>query len=147
MSAESPVLLLADDSQDDCKMLQMALKKLSSDCVLKTVKDGEELMEYLRAQGRHVGARRPSLVFVDLNLPLKTGLEALEEIKATPLLRAIPVIIWTTSQNPSDILQSYRLGASTYFSKPDSFEDLTAMVGVILDYWFKTATLPPDHLG
>jgi CheY-like chemotaxis protein len=136
MAPELPWILLADDSANDCKIIQMALKRLENPCGLKTVADGEALLQALR------DGDRPSFILLDLNLPLKSGFEALQEIKADPQLRAIPVIVWSTSENPADILRSYELGATSFLTKLDSFEGIMEAMHALTLYWLRTAKLP-----
>lgn len=139
-----PLILLADDSSDDCKIVQMALKRLNINCQLKTVPDGEALLQTLKGVGKPLEiGERPTLILLDLNLPIKSGLEALQEIKADPLLSSIPVIIWSTSENPGDIQKSYQLGSNTFFSKPDSFDQVVESLRELTHYWLSTAKLPP----
>jgi CheY-like chemotaxis protein len=143
MSIECPLILLADDSSDDCKLVQMALKRLGVACVLRTVPDGEALLQALKGRGKPLeDGERPTLILLDLNLPIKSGLEALQEIKADPHLSAIPVIIWSTSENPADILQSYQLGSNTFFTKPDSFDKVVEILREVTHYWLQAAKLP-----
>lgn len=138
-----PLILLADDSSDDCKIVQMALKRLEIPCELKTVPDGEALLQTLKGLAEPLtGGEMPSFILLDLNLPVKNGLEALQEIKADPALSSIPVIVWSTSENPSDIQKSYRLGSNTFFSKPDSFDKVVESLRELTHYWLRTAKLP-----
>jgi two-component system response regulator len=138
-----PLILLADDSSDDCKIVQMALKRLDIPCVLKTVPDGEALLQTLKGLGEPLqDGELPTLILLDLNLPIKNGLEALQEIKEDPRLNSIPVIIWSTSENPSDISQSYKLGSNTFFTKPDSFDQVVETLRELTHYWLTTAKLP-----
>jgi CheY-like chemotaxis protein len=136
MGLELPWILLADDSVNDCKIIQMAMNRLDHPCGLKTVPDGEALMHALRS------GDRPSFILLDLNLPLKSGFEALQEIKADPLLRAIPVVIWSTSENPADILRCYHWGASSFLTKLDSFEGIMQAMQALTLYWLRTTKLP-----
>ena len=143
MPFDVPLILLADDSSDDCKIVQMALARLEIPCRLKTVPDGDALLQTLKGLGKPLEAgERPTLILLDLNLPVKSGLEALQEIKSDPQLSSIPVIIWSTSENPLDISQSYKLGSNTFFSKPDSFDKVVESLRELTHYWLNTAKLP-----
>ena len=136
VAPELPWILLADDSANDCKVIQMALKRLEIPCGLKTVGDGEALLSALK------GGDRPSFILLDLNLPLKNGFEVLHELKSDPQLKAIPVIVWSTSENPADILMSYQCGASSFLTKLDSFERIMEAMHALTLYWLRTAKLP-----
>jgi CheY-like chemotaxis protein len=114
--------------------------------VLHCVEDGEELMEYLRRQGRYVDqkdAPLPGLILLDLNMPRKDGREALKEIKADPELRRIPIVVLTTSKAEEDILRTYDLGVNSYVTKPVTFKSLVELVKVLGRYWFEVVELPP----
>ncbi|MBA3860154.1 MAG: hypothetical protein C0507_24875, partial [Cyanobacteria bacterium PR.3.49] len=112
-------ILLIDDNDDDVALTREALSQskihMSS---LNVVSDGEEGMLYLRKQGKYKDAVRPSVIFLDLNMPKKDGREVLEELKADAELRTIPVVILTTSDDEQDILLSYNLYANCYVRKP-----------------------------
>ena len=109
------------------------------------VGDGEELMEYLQHQGKYsdpADSPSPGLILLDLNMPKKDGREALREIKASSDLRRIPVVVLTTSKAEEDILRSYDLGASSYITKPVTFERLVETVKQLERYWFALVELP-----
>jgi CheY-like chemotaxis protein len=139
-------ILLADDDPDDRKLTQDAFVENRLVNVLHCVEDGEELMEYLRRQGRYVAqkdAPLPGLILLDLNMPRKDGREALKEIKADPELRRIPIVVLTTSKAEEDILRTYDLGVNSYVTKPVTFKSLVELVKVLGRYWFEVVELPP----
>ena len=141
-------ILLADDDPDDRKLTQDAFTENRLVNVLHCVEDGEELMEYLRRQGRYADqkdAPLPGLILLDLNMPRKDGREALKEIKADPALRRIPVVVLTTSKAEEDILRTYDLGVNSYVTKPVTFKSLVELVKVLGRYWFEVVELPPDE--
>ena len=121
---KSIVILLADDSKDDRMMTREVLEENFVIKELREVEDGEELMDYLQRRGSYSHAQsspRPGLILPDLDMPRKSGMEALAEIKADPFLRRIPVVVLTTSQHEVDILRSYDLGVSSFISKLVTF--------------------------
>jgi len=139
-------ILLADDDPDDRKLTQDAFVENRLVNVLHCVEDGEELMEYLRRQGRYVDqkdAPLPGLILLDLNMPRKDGREALKEIKADPELRRIPIVVLTTSKAEEDILRTYDLGVNSYVTKPVTFKSLVELIKVLGRYWFEVVELPP----
>lgn len=141
-------ILLADDDPDDRKLTQDAFVENRLVNVLNCVEDGEELMEYLRRQGRYVDqkdAPLPGLILLDLNMPRKDGREALKEIKADPELRRIPIVVLTTSKAEEDILRTYDLGVNSYVTKPVTFKSLVELVKVLGRYWFEVVELPPSE--
>jgi CheY-like chemotaxis protein len=138
-------VLCAEDDQDDRTLVRDALKASGLGHELRFVKDGEELMDYLRIRGGHgdpVLAPRPDIIFLDLWMPKKDGREALREIKAHPALRPIPVIVLTTSKAEEDIFRSYELGASSFVRKSATFDALVEVMTTLGKYWFQVVDLP-----
>jgi CheY-like chemotaxis protein len=142
------VILLADDDEED-RMLAcdaLAESRLSND--ITCVTDGEDLMDYLHRHGKYappVEAPRPGLILLDLNMPKKDGREALREIKSDPELRQISVVVLTTSKAEEDIYSSYDSGASSFISKPVTFEGLVEVMKGLGRYWFEIVDLPRQH--
>lgn len=138
-------ILMADDDEDDRDFTRSAMQesRLAND--LRTVEDGEELLDYLHRRGRYADPKdspRPGLILLDLNMPRLDGREALREIKADPKLRHIPVVVLTTSKTEEDILRSYNLGANCFITKPVTFEGLVEVVRVLDKHWFQLVELP-----
>jgi len=145
-STKIPVVLLADDDSDDQLLAQDALAEAGYTVDLRFVKDGVELMDYLYCREKFfspASAPRPSLILLDLNMPRKDGREALQEIKADPNFRRIPVVILTTSNSHIDIYRAYQLGANSFITKPVAFNLLVQVMKTLGDYWFRVAALPP----
>jgi two-component system, response regulator len=138
-------LLMADDDEEDRLMARDALTESRVANDLRFVEDGEELLDYLRRRGKYAEpahAPRPGLILLDLNMPRKDGREALREIKADPELRAIPVIVLTTSKAEEDIVRSYDFGASSFIAKPVTFDGLVEVMKTLGRYWFQIVDLP-----
>ncbi|MEO7714625.1 MAG: response regulator [Capsulimonas sp.] len=136
---------MADDSEDDRFLAREALRESRVLNDLHEVEDGEALMNYLKGHGEYsdpASAPRPGFILLDLNMPRKTGREALEEIKADSSLRRIPVVILTTSEDEIDVIQSYDLGVSSFITKPVSFEALVEVMKTIGRYWIEIVSLP-----
>jgi CheY-like chemotaxis protein len=141
----SVVILMADDDPDDRELTREALAESHLANELRFVRDGVELMDYLLHRGAYrdgASAPRPGVILLDLNMPRKDGREALREIKADPELRAIPVVVLTTSRAEEDIARSYELGANSFISKPVTFEGLVSVVRGLGQYWFDIVELP-----
>jgi len=149
--AKPITILIADDDDDDRILARDALaeSRLAND--LRFVCDGEELIEYLRREGKYSDPKlspRPGLILLDLNMPRKDGREALREIKVDPDLRSIPVIVLTTSKAEEDIYKTYDLGVNSFISKPVTFEGLVTIMHGLRRYWFEIVELPPqDNRG
>jgi CheY-like chemotaxis protein len=140
------VILMAEDDPDDRLLSQEALNEAHLANELRFVRDGEELLDYLNQRGPYAqpgAAPRPGLILLDLNMPRKDGREALEEIKANPELRRIPIVVLTTSQAEEDILRTYDLGVSGYVTKPVRLEQLIRVMKTLGSYWFEIVELPP----
>lgn len=147
-------ILMADDDEDDRLLAREALRESRLANQLFFVEDGEELMNYLHHRGQYTplnnsseAVPRPGLILLDLNMPRKDGREALEEIKADPQLRQIPVVILTTSQAEEDIYHSYDLGANSFITKPVTFSALAEVMKTLSEYWFEIVELPPEESG
>jgi CheY-like chemotaxis protein len=139
------VVLLADDDSDDRLLVKDAIAESGWDADIRCVENGEELLDYLHCRGRFQNpesAPRPGMILMDLNMPRKDGRESLREIRATPELRRIPVVVFTTSKADTDINRLYDLGANSFISKPVQFDALVQVVRRLADYWFKTVALP-----
>ena len=146
---EGLTILMADDDPDDRLLARRALEKNGLAGALRTVGDGEELMDYLHRRGAYADpalSPRPSLILLDLNMPRKDGREALAEMKGDPALRQIPVVVLTTSRSDEEIFRSYDLGANSFVSKPVTFDGLVAVMQSLGLYWLRTVSLPSDRL-
>ncbi|MBU2869630.1 response regulator [Colwellia sp. E2M01] len=140
-------ILMADDDEDDRVLTQDALDESRVRNTLFCVKDGVELLEYLRREGQFSDKEkspRPGLILLDLNMPRKDGREALKEIKADPELKNIPVVILTTSGQEEDKIKGYNLGAASFITKPVDFEGLVELMKVLGKYWIEFVELPNE---
>jgi CheY-like chemotaxis protein len=148
-SHEAITILLADDDEEDRLMTREALQESRLGNDLRTVVDGQDLMDYLHRTGRYVDtdAPHPGLILLDLNMPRKDGREALREIKDDPHLRKIPVVVLTTSGAEEDILRTYELGVSSFIRKPVTFEGLLDAMRVLTTYWLEIVELPSTENG
>ena len=139
------VILMADDDADDRMLTRDALEESRVLNELRFVEDGEELMDYLHRKGKYADAEsspKPGLILLDLNMPKKDGREALKEIKSDPNLRRIPVVIMTTSKAEEDIYRSYDFGASSFITKPVTFDRLVDLMRALGEYWVEFVELP-----
>jgi len=137
--------LMADDDEDDRLMAKEALEEVRLANTISFVNDGVELIQYLKNEGPYEDVQanpRPDLILLDLNMPRKSGREALEEIKADPELKRIPVVVLTTSEAETDVIRSYDLGASSFIVKPVSFDGLVKTMEGLSQYWTQIVRLP-----
>jgi two-component system response regulator len=137
MSIAAPIdILLVEDNPADVRLTREALKEAR--VRLQVARDGVEALEMLRSVA---APHRPDLILLDLNLPRKDGREVLQEIKQDEALRHIPVVILTTSQAEQDVLQSYRLGASAFITKPVEIDRFFQVVHSLEQIWLDVVRL------
>jgi len=134
-------ILLVEDSPSDVRLIQEALKETPASLRITLAGDGIEAMDYLQ-KSVSGAVPRPDLVLLDLNLPRKNGREVLAELKASPELRQIPVLVMTSSRADEDISDAYSLNANCYITKPSDLNDYVSVVRAIEGFWCLTATLP-----
>lgn len=126
-------IILADDDEDDCLFFQDAMQEVAPCVKVKTVQSGEKLINMLtRAK-----AILPDIIFLDLNMPRKSGHECLEDIKNNPSLREIPVVIYSTSSDKKDIDETFKKGANLFISKPNTFSEIKNMAKKVLQINWK----------
>lgn len=124
MPTEKFKIILADDDEDDCMFFKEALSELSLSITLKTVYNGLELMDLLQSDLSNL----PDVIFMDMNMPLKSGSECLLELKEHERLRNVPVIIYSTSSNPEITASLYGKGAQYYIKKPADFSNIKSVL-------------------
>jgi chemotaxis family two-component system response regulator Rcp1 len=134
-------ILLIEDNPSDVRLVKEAAKEASGPLEMTVAEDGVEAMDYLH---RAVAGKTPwpELVLLDLNLPRKNGREVLAEVKSSPNLKQIPVIVMTSSRSDEDIADAYALNANSYITKPGNLREFVRVIRSIENFWFLTATLP-----
>jgi two-component system, chemotaxis family, response regulator Rcp1 len=141
----SPIeILLVEDSAGDVRLMREAFLDAKVHIKLHVVPDGTEAMAFLAHEGPHASAPRPDLILLDLNLPKKDGREVLQEIKTSPVLRSIPVVILTTSASETDIRRSYQSHANCFITKPVDLDGFLTVVKSIDDFWLTVVKLPHE---
>lgn len=135
-------ILLIEDNPGDVRLTEEALKEGKIANNLHVSIDGVLAMQFLRKQNKFAGVPTPDLILLDLNLPGKSGIEVLAEIKKDATLKIIPVVILTTSIAESDILNAYELSVNCFVSKPVGFESFIDVIRSIEDFWFTIVKLP-----
>jgi two-component system, chemotaxis family, response regulator Rcp1 len=137
-------VLLVEDSPGDVRLTKEAFKDAKVHINLHVASDGAKAMAFLKREGEHSNAPRPDLILLDLNLPRKDGREVLAEIKESPTLKSIPVVVLTTSSSEADILRSYQLHANCYITKPVGLEGFLTVVKSIDSFWLSVVKLPHE---
>ena len=135
-------ILLVEDNLGDVRLTQEVLKESKIQNTVTVVRDGVEAMAYLHRTGHYAKSVRPDLILLDLNLPRKDGRETLAAIKSDVALKAIPVVILTTSDAETDILQAYNLHANCYITKPVDLEQFIKVIRSIEDFWLAIVKIP-----
>jgi two-component system, chemotaxis family, response regulator Rcp1 len=141
MSQNTIEILLVEDNAGDVELTREAFLEGRIANTLHVARDGIEALEMLKAK-----KLRPDIVLLDLNLPRKSGLEVLGEIKDDPVLCTIPVVILTTSRDEMDIAKSYRAHANCYITKPVDFDKFIHIVRSLEDFWLTVVRLPNKEL-
>ena len=140
------VILLAEDDPGDQELTQRALEQSRIRNELYIVQDGEEALDYLLRRGKYedpASSPKPDLMLLDLNMPKVDGKRVLEQMRADPNLRRVPVVALTTSRQEQDIITTYDLGVNSYIVKPVNMDQFITAIKVLKDYWFQIVVLPP----
>jgi CheY-like chemotaxis protein len=144
MTTDSGVLqvLVVEDDLGDVALIENAFGEQDVPSVLHHVADGAEALAFLQRQAPYAEAPRPDLILLDLNMPRLDGRQVLASIKADEQLKAIPVVVFTTSSTPSDVLSSYGAHANAYVTKPLDLDDFDRVLTQIRGFYGQTVTLP-----
>ena len=146
MSVSEQTILLVEDNSDDIELAMHGFHQIHSRCRLDIVKDGENALDYLFGTGSHAHrkhSRPPDLILLDLKLPGISGLEVLKRIRQSSLSKRIPVVILSTSDEESDIVESYNLGVNSYLCKPVEFGNFSYLLELLGLYWLDINVSPP----
>ena len=148
MDEKKTNILLVEDNPDHAELALRMLEKNNQCCVqIYWVKDGEEALEFVWHRGRHSAseqAPRPDLILLDIKLPKVGGLEVLRQIKGDERLKAIPVVMLTTSAREDEVLESYRGGANSFITKPGKFAEYMRAIEAVKHYWTQV-NRPPEE--
>lgn len=139
-------ILLVEDNEGDVIAVKRAFRDGKPACRISVANDGMEALDFLHRRGRFVSATLPQLILLDLNMPRMDGKEFLEVMKAESQLKAIPVVMLTSSQSPADIRGCYERHASCYVAKPFDSRDFTAVLKQIANFWNGIGMLPEAPL-
>ncbi len=136
-------VLLADDDEDDRLFFKDAFEEIKMKTVVQTVNDGKELMDYLSRPDVVL----PHVLFLDLNMPIKTGIECLNEIKTMSHLKDVAIAIYSTSASEEDIEETFVRGANVYIKKPNDFFTLKKVLSevITLNWQYHTSGLNRDN--
>lgn len=135
-------ILLVEDNEADVVLIQESLAESKLMNLMQVLGDGEEAMAYLRRKGKYGDAKMPGLILLDINMPKKSGLEVLREVKEDPALSYLPIVIMTTSSREEDIVSSYAAGACSYIRKPVEFQRFLEVIKNFELYWTLVSRIP-----
>lgn len=143
-----PILLIEDD-QNDLELTMMALKKFNVANLIITIRDGEEVMDYISGVGNWAkkSPELPALILLDKKLPKMDGHEIAMAIRADPQLHMTPIVMFTSSRQESEFLKSYEKGVNAYVVKPLVHEDFLNAVGYLVNFWTKINEPYPGKIG
>ena len=144
LKGKEPVkIILAEDDKDDQELFKDALTATKIPSEVTTVENGEELVDTLKDDSQP----KPDIIFIDINMPIKGGKEALAEIKSDEELKEIPAVMLSTSNHPEDIEDTFKSGANLYIQKPNSFSGyILILKKVFLLHWAKALLRPVKNI-
>jgi CheY-like chemotaxis protein len=142
-------ILVAEDSRDDAFFFERAIRKVGLTNPVQIVTDGTAALCYLKGEGVYQNRREfpfPSVLFMDVHLPQVDGFGVLRWLRDHPQCAIVPILVFSSSQDPKDVVRAYQLGASAYFVKPSSTGELAEILRSAVDFWARCAKPPVDPL-
>ncbi len=139
-------ILMVEDNFGDIALMKEAFKESHLYLDLHVATDGEDALEYLQRQGKHVEAPRPDFILLDLNLQRMDGRVFLRRIRSHPEFKEIPVIIFTGSRLATDMREMEEMGISGYLAKPVDMLGFLDVARRLRDFWFRSSVFPPPEL-
>ena len=136
-------IILADDDEDDHRLIKEALKEVKTKTIFEQFEDGEELMEYLKGEN----IKLPDIIMLDINMPKKTGIQCLLEIRALDMFNDVAIVMYSTSDNERDIESCFQKGANKYIVKPHSFPTLIKTINqlISIDWQYQRKVLKREN--
>ncbi len=140
-------VILVDDNPDDSLLMIRAIKKSGNDVNIVVLNSGAEALDYFFCRGNHQDrdvTQQSSLILLDLKLPKISGHDVLKQLRSDKRTQCLPIVVTSTSNEPSDVELSYRLGANSYIRKPVDFNTLVVVVGKLCEYWLNINFPAPE---
>ena len=128
-------VLLAEDSDSDAELLMLALEEAKASVELTRVENGDECLRYLRKQPPYQSVKSPDILILDINMPVKNGLEVMREVMEDPALRSQPVIVLSTSDSACDIDAMYGFRCNAFAKKPSGYPEFVELMKTLMDHW------------
>lgn len=145
MNLKKPIIIMAEDDEDDCLLIKDALEEAGVDVPVICAGNGEELINILvdhRKNSENYDSEKPAFILLDLNMPKMDGRKSLDIIGKDADLKKIPIIVFTTSNADEDISLAYARGANSYILKPHSFNTMVDIMKTLKSYWLEIVSLP-----
>ena len=144
MSTRAEMILLVEDSSDDAALTMAAFSRHQPGCAVVHVHDGKQALDYLHRRGEFAGRDtvNPDLIFLDLKMPRVDGFAVLDDVRKTPALSTIPVVVLTSSVEPRDVERAYRSGTNAYVAKPVDFSEFVSEMECISRFWLRVNQPP-----
>ena len=143
---EEPItVVIAEDNEDDITLLESALAAIACKNTIRIVRDGQELLDYLRGEGKYADRRAypfPNVLLLDIKMPRVSGLDVLRWLNSHPECSVMPTVVFSASDLDEDVALAYELGANAYFVKPMTFQSLKDILRSMFEFWGK-CTKPP----
>lgn len=142
--------MLAEDTEDDVLLIKRAFVRGGVESPIYVVHDGEEAIWYLKGEGKFANRAEyplPDLLLLDLKMPILDGFEVLRWVRQQPVLKALRVLVLTSSDSLCDVNLAYKLGANSFLVKPLEFENCVQLGKLILDYWLERSKTPEVSRG
>jgi CheY-like chemotaxis protein len=145
MRISEEIILLAEEDEDHVILIRKGFQRVGVLNPLYVVRDGEEVLAYLKGEGPFANRAEyplPTLLLLDLKMPRMDGFQVLEWIRQDPHLRRVPVVVLTSSEDIRDVNRAYDLGANSFLVKPMNMEDLVRLTTAIHGYWLWVSEAP-----
>ncbi len=136
-------ILLIENDPATVRLTKEAFREAGLAKAVCSVPDGDEALAYLRRENKYAHHPHPDVIFLDLHLPKKPGLQVLAEIKSNPRLMITPVVVVSGSADPKEVREAYELHASCYVRKPDDLPNFLHFIRACFEFWGSVVTLPP----
>jgi CheY-like chemotaxis protein len=133
-------ILLVEDNEGDILLTMEAFEECNVNTEISVTKNGQEALDFVFQRGIYKDAKKPDLILLDINIPIYNGHEVLQQIKADPVLKKIPVIMLTTSSNEKDINKAYEHHCNSYVQKPLNIIEFLAAIVKIEQFWLQLTT-------
>ncbi|SOD92803.1 response regulator [Spirosoma fluviale] len=140
-----PDILYVEDNPDEADIFRRLISRMENPPSFLLLSSGSEAIDYLLQQGTYQGQSTPlpRLVLIDLKLPGHNGFEVIQQVRATSRTCYLPLVVYSTSDNPKDMRRAYDLGANAYLIKPESYHQVSEMMRLAIDFWLTQSQYRP----